>query len=136
VRQIDAPWVKPGQKAYIEIDAFPYRKCDVFEGEVRDVAPEARSAAGGAGASSSMTGLSGSTAPVEVEIRFVNPKWDIKPNYEGTAEIVVQQKARVIEWLLGLSKLELQSSKDAGRPAPSGGRGNGAREGGGPIPPP
>ena len=92
VRQIDAPWVKEGCEAYMELVGFAYRTYGYFEGHVSMVGCETVSVAA----------QDGTPAPVEVEILIEDPKWAIRPGLAGHAEIVVG-RARVIEWLLGLN---------------------------------
>jgi len=113
VRQIDAPWIRLGKKAYIELDAYPYRKHDYFIGKVSKVGSEA----GSAGAQDVTAVGHG----VEVEIDMDEPRWPVRPRYEGNVEIVVG-RASVMEWLLGLYEPEaeeLKTSTDGGGPEPA-----------------
>jgi len=111
VRQIDAPWIRLGKKAYIELDAYPYRKYDYFLGKVSKVGSEA-----------SYTGAQDASAQgVEIEIDMDEPRWPIRPKYQGNVEIVVG-RASVMEWLLGLYEPEaeeLKTSTDGGGSEPT-----------------
>ncbi|MGH7995697.1 MAG: efflux RND transporter periplasmic adaptor subunit [Opitutaceae bacterium] len=95
VNEDDIPNVKVGDRADIDIDAYPDRK---FSGLVKEIASSAENA-GGSGSGSSAQASGSSSNEVTnflVKIRLADPGVELRPGMSATADIETQTAANVV----------------------------------------
>jgi len=97
VSELDIPMVRPGQKAEVFLDAFPYSEYGVFEGTVFDVSP--------------IVEKQENMATCKVRLKMAPTAAALKPGMSGVAEIITGRTI-IMKYILGAHR-----SKEEGSPA-------------------